>query len=249
MKRIKMIIEYDGSRYHGFQIQNNAHTIQAELENSIFKLIGERVSIIGAGRTDTGVHALGQVIAFDTCSSIPADRWQFALNSILPPDICILDSQEAVSTFHPRFDAIKKKYTYLIYRGKKGRIFLRNYALCNSDILDIAAMGDACRFLEGTHNFRSFCASGSSVKSFERSISNCRLFQDGPFLKMEIEANGFLYNMVRIIIGTLLEIGQKKYPADYIKYIIEGQNRALAGATALPQGLYLWEVIYHEDSF
>jgi len=239
-----MTVEYDGSRYHGFQIQHNAHTVQAELENGIKRLTGEPVSIICAGRTDSGVHALGQVIAFDTPTSIPGDKWRFALNSFLPPDIQIIKSNECHPHFHPRFDALSKTYHYIIYRRDKGRIFYRNYALYNTDSIDLAAMQTACQLLEGRHNFKSFCASGSSVKTFERSVYRCNLVEEEPFLRLEIQADGFLYNMVRIIMGTLLEIGRGNYQPETIADIIAAQDRSYAGPTVPPQGLYLVKVEY-----
>jgi len=244
LTRIRMTVEYDGSRYHGFQIQHNANTVQAELENGIKRLTGDQVSIICAGRTDSGVHALGQVIAFDTQTSIPGDKWQFALNSFLPPDIQIIESNECHPHFHPRFDALSKTYHYIIYRQNKGRIFYRNYALHNTDSLDVPAMQTACRLLEGRHNFKSFCASGSSVKTFERSVYGCNLVEEKAFLRLEIKADGFLYNMVRIIMGTLLEIGRGNYQPETIEEIITAQDRSYAGPTVPPQGLYLVKVEY-----
>jgi len=244
LARIRMTVEYDGSKYHGFQIQHNANAVQAELENGIKRLTGEKVSIISAGRTDSGVHALGQVIAFDTLSSIPGDKWQFALNSFLPADIQIIQSNECGPRFHPRFDALSKTYHYVLYRQNKGRIFYRNYALHNTDSLDLAAMQAACQLLEGRHNFKSFCASGSSVKTFERSVYRCNVVEEEPFLRLEIQADGFLYNMVRIIMGTLLEIGRGNYHPETIKDIIAAQDRTKAGPTVPPQGLYLMEVKY-----
>jgi len=247
MKRIKMVIEYDGSNYHGFQIQKNAHTVQAELEQRIFELTGENISILCAGRTDAGVHALGQVIAFDTVSTIPPEKWKIALNSVLPADIRVLSSCEVKEDFHPRLNAVKKRYSYFIYRRENGQTFYRKYALCNTEQLDIKAMQEGCQLIEGRKNFKSFCASGSSVKNHERFVSTCRLKENGPFIKMEIEANGFLYNMVRIIMGTILEVGRGDYPAQHIKEIITTRDRAMAGATAPPQGLFLVDVIYPED--
>lgn len=244
MSRIKMIIEYDGSNYHGFQIQTNAHTIQAEIEYNLGKLTGEKIAIISAGRTDTGVHAAGHVIAFDSNATIPPEKWRFALNSFLPPDIRVLKSEAVAANFHPRFDAISKSYTYLIYRQEQGEIFIRNHAWCNGEKLDIAAMQKACQIITGRHNFKSFCASGSSVKSFERDVKKCVLYYNEPFLNMEICADGFLYNMVRIIMGTLIEVGRGNYPAEHVEKIIAAQNRNEAGMTVPAQGLYLLRVDY-----
>ncbi len=246
MPRIKLVIEYDGSNYHGFQRQENAHTIQAELEKQLLNLCRQRISISAAGRTDAGVHACGQVIAFNTVASIPSDRWSLAVNSFLPDDIRVLGSSEVNADFHPQFHAISKRYAYCIYRKKPAATFYRKYALCNTDPLDIPAMRQACRFIEGRHDFRAFCASGSSVKTFERTVLSCSLTEADDILRLEIEADGFLYNMVRIIMGTLLQVGNHRIPAAEVVSIIESKNRANAGPTLPPQGLYLMSVNYPE---
>ncbi|MGI6452893.1 MAG: tRNA pseudouridine(38-40) synthase TruA [Syntrophomonadaceae bacterium] len=246
MLRIRAQIEYDGSRYHGFQIQHNAPTIQGQIQKSIKALTGEEVSILAASRTDAGVHALGQVIAFNTASSIPPDKWAFALNSVLPEDIRVVQSCQADPDFHPRFDALGKKYRYLIYRREPGKTFYRNTALCNIEPLNIKEMQKACSLLIGRHNFKAFCASGSSAKTFEREITMCHLIEQGPFLILEIAADAFLYNMVRIIMGTIMDIGRNYWTAEKIKEIIASQDRTKAGATAPPQGLYLIQVYYKD---
>lgn len=246
MQRIKMVLEYDGSNYHGFQRQINAHTIQAEIEDAIYHLSGERVAIIAAGRTDAGVHALGQVIVFNTNASIPANKWESALNSKLPEDIRILNSQAVTTDFHPRYRAHKKSYTYLIYRQKQGATFYRKYALLNTENLCLDEMQRACKIIEGRHDFRAFCASGSSVKTWERTVLTCSLKAQGAWLRLDIEADGFLYNMVRIIMGTLLEVGRQRINADYLFTILESHDRAKAGPTVAPQGLYLRSVDYPE---
>ncbi len=244
MPRIKMIIEYDGGDYHGFQRQDNAHTVQAELEKQILRLSGEAVTVAAASRTDAGVHARGQVIAFDTAARIPPDRWYLALNSFLPEDIRALSSVEANPDFNPQFEAIRKSYAYCLYRQKPGAPFYRRYALCNTEKLDLNVMRRACRFITGHHNFKAFCASGSTSKTFERTVFTCGLTEDGPMLRLNIEGNGFLYNMVRIIMGTLLEVGRHRLPADAIPGIIEARDRTRAGPTVPPQGLYLMKVEY-----
>ncbi|MGI6433794.1 MAG: tRNA pseudouridine(38-40) synthase TruA [Syntrophomonadaceae bacterium] len=244
MHRIKMIIQYDGSHYHGFQIQLRVPTVQAILQQAINSLSGEEVSLLFAGRTDAGVHALGQVIAFDTAASIPAERWGQALNSHLPADIQVLQSQAAPDCFHPRFQAKIKHYRYLIYRNPIGAVCQRKYAWCSTETLNIKAMQESCRFLTGRQNFKSFCASGSSVKTFTRTISQCHLQEQGDYLVLDIAADGFLYNMVRIIMGTLMEIGRDRRPAAEMAAIIARQDRNYAGPTAPPQGLYLVRVDY-----
>ncbi|HCF48963.1 MAG TPA: tRNA pseudouridine(38-40) synthase TruA [Syntrophomonas sp.] len=244
MQRIKMIIQYDGSQYHGFQIQLNAHTIQAALQEAIYRLTAEKVSVLFAGRTDTGVHALGQVIAFDTSASIPAQRWGLALNSFLPPDIQVLESEAARADFHPRFLAVTKHYRYRIYRSPLGAVCQRNYAWCNTEKLDLEKMQRACAYLRGTHNFKSFCASGSPVKTFTRTVSRCQMEEDDHYLFLDIAADGFLYNMVRIITGTLIEVGRGRLKAQNLAEILARQDRRYAGPTAPPQGLYLLGVDY-----
>lgn len=244
MKRIKMVIEYDGSNYHGFQIQKNAHTIQAEIEQKIYHLTGEKTTIKGASRTDAGVHATGQVIAFDTESTIPPAKWSFALNSLLPRDIRVIKSTATSPEFHPRFDALKKRYSYYIYQSDIGKTFCKEYSLCITEKLDLNAISQGCKILKGKRNYKSFCASGSSAKNYEREINFCRANKKGHFVKIEIEADGFLYNMVRIIVGTLLEIGQGKYSPENLEKIIQQANRAFAGPTAPPQGLFLTRVFY-----
>lgn len=244
IKRVKLVLEYDGTHYHGFQVQKNAHTIQAELENAIFKLTGEKAALAAAGRTDAGVHALGQVVAFNTSSGIPPERWKYALNSVLPPDIRVRESSYVDKDFHPRFHAVSKVYQYLIYRQEKGDVFYRHYAWIKSDPLDVQAMKKAALFIVGTHDFRSFCSSGSSVKNFTRTVKRLEIAEEFPFLRLQIEADGFLYNMVRIITGTLVEIGEGRYPAEEMKNIITARDRNRAGITAPPQGLYLMEVKY-----
>ena len=249
MARIKLLLEYDGSNYHGFQLQKNANTVQAELHKAIYRLSGEEVSIVCAGRTDARVHALGQVVAFDSYSTIPGERWAYALNSQLPGDIRILESQETGALFNPRFDALKKYYAYVIYRQKKKIAFYPRYAFCSSEYLDIKTMQEAAEIFKGRQNFKAFCASGSSAQTFEREIFHCYLKEKGPYLFIHIAADGFLYNMVRIITGTLLEVGRGKYPPQYLQEIIAFQDRTRAGPTAPPQGLYLLRVIYPKNTF
>lgn len=244
MPRIRMVIEYDGSRYHGFQIQANAHTIQAEIEAALYRLTGEHINLAAAGRTDSGVHAAGQVIAFTSNATIPPEKWRPALNSFLPTDIRVLTSERAGDDFHPRFDARSKSYAYLIYRQRQGAAFMRNYAWCSQQELNLAAMEKACGYLVGNHNFKSFCASGSAVKSFERQVKSCVLHYREPYLNLEINADGFLYNMVRIIVGTLINVGRGKTPASSISDIIAQKDRTLAGDCVPPNGLLLKEVYY-----
>lgn len=246
MVRTKMIIQYDGTNYHGFQRQINAHTVQQEIEQCLHKLTAENITIISAGRTDAGVHALGQVIAFDSNSTIPPERFDLALNTILPPDIRALKSALARPDFNPRYDAVKKQYRYLIYRKKEKAIFYRNYACCFNRELNIKAMQKACTVIEGKHDFKPFSSTGSSAKTSERTVYKCTLTEKEPFLILDISANGFLYNMVRIIVGTLFKIGMGRLKHD-IAEVFACQERSMAGPTAPPQGLYLVAVEYPQE--
>jgi tRNA pseudouridine38-40 synthase len=247
MPRIKLVIEYDGSNYHGMQRQDNAHTVQAELEKQIHRLTGETITILAAGRTDAGVHAMGQVIAFNTASSIPPDRWVLALNSFLPEDIRVLNSVAASPDFHPQIHAVRKRYAYCLYRQKPGAAFYRRYALCTTEPLNIELMRQACQSIQGRHNFQAFCASGSSAKNFERTVFECRLKEMGSLWRLDIEADGFLYNMVRIIMGTLVEVGRERIPVESVAGIIQARDRNQAGPTVPGQGLYLVAVRYPSE--
>ena len=244
MPKIKLVMEYDGSHYHGFQKQLNANTIQAELEKAICSISRESVAVIAAGRTDAGVHALGQVAAFSTEMEIPADKWRLALNSNLPDDIRILESEAVSSAFHPQYDALHKSYCYMIYRKKERAALYRKYALLCDQQLNIEAMQSGCNHILGRHDFRCFCASGSGARTWERTVLSCNLTEEGEWLKLNITADGFLYNMVRIIVGTLLEIGRGRFPPEQITAMIAACQRSQAGPTAVPQGLYLCSVKY-----
>ncbi|HPD00978.1 MAG TPA: tRNA pseudouridine(38-40) synthase TruA [Acetivibrio sp.] len=244
MRNIKLTIEYDGTNYHGWQTQNNARTVQDVIEKAIEGLTGEKVALIGSSRTDYGVHALGQVANFATNSTIPGDRFCYALNRILPEDIVIRESCEVGLDFHARFQAKGKKYRYIIYNSRFPSAILRNRAYHVSYNLDIDEMKKAALSFLGTHDFSTFKASGSSVKTSVRTITSVSLEKNGDVLEFEICGNGFLYNMVRIIVGTLVDVGMGRIKADDISDIINGKDRKKAGRTAPAHGLYLVEVYY-----
>lgn len=255
MRNIKLTIEYDGTNYHGWQIQENAITVQGVLKKAIEKLTGEECNLIGTSRTDVGVHALGQVANFMTSSKIPPDKFSYALNSMLPEDIVVRESREVPPDFHSRFSAKGKKYKYLIYNSQKPSALLRNRAAHVYLPLNIEAMKKASFYFLGRHDFSAFRASGSDAKTSERTItevslrtcSDCLLGQavDGPSLiEFEISGDGFLYNMVRIIAGTLIYVGNGKINADDIPAIIESRDRTKAGKTAPAHGLYLAEIYF-----
>lgn len=244
MKNIKLTVSYDGTNYHGWQKQNNVLTIQSVIEDAIYKLTGENVDLIASGRTDTNVHAFGQVANFKTNSNIFPEKFFVALNSILTEDIRILKSEVADFDFNSRFDAKKKTYLYQIYNGKTLDPFYRMFSWHIPYELDFLLMDKALKELEGEHDFRAFMSSNSSVKSTIRTIYNTSIKKENNIIKIEISSNGFLYNMVRIIVGTIVEIGSKKRDLSCIKQAIELGERSLLGRTAQPQGLFLKEVKY-----
>jgi tRNA pseudouridine38-40 synthase len=247
MRRICIVLEYDGTNYGGWQRQNNAPSIQEELEKNLLKITGEKISVQGSGRTDSGVHALGQVAHFDTSARMPADKFALALNAGLPRDIRVRSSREVSSEFHARFCAKRKRYRYTINNGEIASALQRNFQLHYHARLEEAAMEKAARMLEGTHDFRSFMATGTRMENTVRTIYDSSLQRQGDLLIYEVEGNGFLYNMVRIIVGTLLEIGMGKYPPEHMEKVISACDRAAAGPTAPAQGLMLVQVEYPEQ--
>jgi|LSQX01.2.fsa_nt_gb tRNA pseudouridine38-40 synthase len=246
MVNIRLIIEYDGTNYHGWQSQINAITVQDTIEKAIKSLTGEEISLVGSSRTDFGVHAYGQTANFKTCSSIPPDRFSYALNRMLPEDIVIRKSQEVDMGFHSRYMAKGKKYRYLIYNSRFRSAILRNRAYHVSHGLDIDAMKKAAGCFAGTHDFAAFRASGSSVKTSTRTITSVSVEKEDDIITFEVSGNGFLYNMVRIMAGTLIDIGIGRIPSDSISDIIKSLDRKRAGRTAPAKGLYLVEVYYND---
>lgn len=246
MRNIKLIIEYDGTNYCGWQVQENGPTIQGSLEKALYAVTGEKAAVNGSGRTDAGVHARGQVANFVTDSSIPGDRFTYALNNKLPRDIVIKESIEAASDFHARFSAIGKKYSYLIYNSKFPSALLRNYAyhVNYCERLDIDRIRKAAEAFIGTYDFSGFMATGSIVKDTVRTIYELSIEAEKDMLRFNFKGNGFLYNMVRIITGTLLYAGIGKIDPDEMKDIITSGDRTKAGITAPAHGLYLEEVYY-----
>ncbi|WP_018665058.1 tRNA pseudouridine(38-40) synthase TruA [Heyndrickxia acidiproducens] len=245
MKRIKCVVSYDGSRFAGYQVQPNQRTVQAELERALGSIHkGRQVKIVASGRTDAGVHAMGQVIHFDTDLKIPCEKWPVALNRVLPDDISVLQAEEAAHGFHARFSARQKEYRYRIYQSDVRNPFKHHYACLVPVPLDLAAMEEAAQSLLGTHDFTSFCSAKTDVEDKVRTLMKIDFLQQDDELVIRFVGNGFLYNMVRIITGTLLEIGSGKRAPGEIQEILEKRNRIFAGKTAPPHGLYLWSVSY-----
>lgn len=244
MRKIKLTIEYDGSGYHGWQFQNNAVSVQEHISKALKKLTGEDVIPDGAGRTDTGVHALGQVASFFTGSKIPAEKFAIALNTFLPNDISIKASEEVEESFHARFCAIGKHYRYIVYNRYYRSALWTNRAWHVRDDLDIEAMRESAKSFIGHHCFKAFCAAGHSVKTFDRTIMYSDWSKDGECLIFDVKGNGFLYNMVRIMVGTMVDIGKGRFSPGIIKEAIERGERNSIGVTAPSEGLYLVEVYY-----
>ncbi len=239
---IRIRLEYIGSHYSGWQKQDNGKTIQEELEEAVFKVTGQKPEIIGSGRTDAGVHALGQVANFEIFTKIPPGRIMHAMNHYLPEDIRVLSSEEVEPEFHARFSAKKKTYLYRIQTGQVKRAFEDGRAYFVKANLDIEKMKEKSGAFVGLHDFSAFKTEGSSAKNFVREIYSLEINKKDDIIEIEICGNGFLYNMVRIISGTLIEIGKGK--VYNIPEILESKDRARAGPTAPAQGLFLKEVAY-----
>ena len=246
MRNIRMTLSYDGSAYHGFQVQNRTGlaTIQGELEQALKTLTGADTAVYGSGRTDAGVHARAQVINFFTAARIPAERFPLAVNSVLPRDIVAWEAADVPPDFHARFSATKKTYRYTIYNDRHHSPFWRHYSYHVPVRLDTEQMAAGASHFPGTHDFSAFCAKNTSVQDYVRTIYECRLERKGPLLCLTVTGDGFLYNMVRIITGTLLEIGENKRSPDDIPQLLCSGDRTQAGRTVPPHGLCLWSVEY-----
>ena len=239
-KRVRLTVAYDGTNYHGWQIQNNGITIESELNRCLTDLLREPVEVIGASRTDSGVHALGNIAVFDTTSRMPADKISYALNQRLPEDIRIQKSEQVPQDWHPRRCDSRKTYEYRIYRAQFPMPVKRLYSLFTYYELDVNRMQEAAAYLEGEHDFKSFCQTGAQVESTVRTIYSVEVEEQGENdLVIRVCGNGFLYNMVRIIAGTLLDIGQGKRDPMDIFTILEAKDRSAAGPTAPAHGLTL----------
>lgn len=238
-RRIRLTVAYDGTNYHGWQLQNNGITIESELNRCLSGLFGEEIAVIGASRTDAGVHALGNVAVFDTESRMPAEKVSYALNQRLPEDIRIQKSEEVPADWHPRRCSSRKTYEYRIYRGQFPMPLKRLYSYFTYRPLDVEKMRQAAGYLEGENDFKSFCQSGAQAESTVRTIYSVKLEEQGAELVIRVCGSGFLYNMVRIIAGTLMEVGQGKRTPESVAAALEARNRSAAGPTAPANGLTL----------
>lgn len=244
--RIKLTVSYDGTNYCGSQVQENGITIEEVLNKELSRFFSQDIKVIGASRTDSGVHALGAVFVFDVETKMPPEKISYAINVSLPPDIVVLDSKEVPKDFHPRFQKTSKTYEYFILNTDFNNPLLRHMSYHYRKYLDDKKMNDGIKYLIGKHDFTSFAAAGSQTRTFVRTIFEAGVKRDGDLIQIEITGDGFLYNMVRIIVGTLVEVGNgKREPID-IEKILEGKNRALAGSTAPANGLILRDIKYDE---
>ena len=249
MTRYKALISYDGHDFAGFQRQPHARSVQEEIEKTLTRINkGQPIVIHGAGRTDSGVHALGQVIHFDLPSARDEEKLRFALDTQTPEDIDVISVEEVTEDFHARYQPHSKTYEFLVDIGRPKNPMMRHYATHYPYPLEISLMEQAIKALEGTHDFTGFTASGTSVENKVRTVTEASLTFDAQrnFLVFTFSGNGFLYKQIRNMVGTLLKIGNKRMPVNQIERILEEKDRQLAGPTAAPNGLYLKEIIYEE---
>lgn len=244
MKRVKLTIGYDGTNYCGWQIQDNGITVEEVINRELRNLLKEEITVIGASRTDSGVHALGNVAVFDTETRIPAEKICFALNQRLPEDITIQESCEVPLDFHPRFCNSTKTYEYTILNRRIDIPVLRLYSYFVYMPLNVEKMQQAAEYLVGEHDFKSFCSARTQVKTTVRTIYTLDVRVEEPLIKIRISGNGFLYNMVRIIVGTLIKVGLGVYSPEHVKEILEARNREAAGPKAPAKGLMLVGIEY-----
>lgn len=244
MKRILLRVAYDGTAYCGWQSQSNGLSIEAILNRELSELLGEPITIIGASRTDSGVHALGNIAVFDTETRIPPEKISFALNQKLPADITIQESCEVDASFHPRHTFCRKTYEYKILNRTFDIPTLRLYSHFVYHPLDLQAMRQAASYLVGEHDFKSFASTGGQAKSSIRTIYSIDIEKDRDMITIRINGTGFLYNMVRIISGTLIQAGHHIWPPEHMLEILMARDRAAAGPTAPARGLTLVEIEY-----
>ena len=244
MRNIKLTIEYDGREFNGWQKQPNKLNIQGSIERAIEEITGEKVDLNASGRTDAGVHALGQVANFKTDSNLPIDKFPIAINSKLKKSIRILNAEEVDDRFHSRLTCKRKTYRYVINNTTVGSAIYRYLETHIPQKLDVNEMSKAVKYFEGEHDFKAFKASGTSSKSSLRTIYEAKVYKIDEKIYIELTGNGFLYNMVRIIAGTLVDVGLGKIKATDIPDIITQGKRELAGKTLPPNGLYLVKVEY-----
>ncbi len=244
MKRYRLIVAYDGTNYSGWQLQDNAPTIEGELNKALSGLLKQEIVVMGASRTDAGVHAHGNVAVFDAETTIPGEKLKLALNPHLPDDIKIVDSAVVADDFHPRFCDTEKTYEYRIMNSRDPMPTMRLYSYWYNRPLDVERMNQAAALIPGEKDFKSFCAAGAQVKTTVRKVTGCEVFREGDLVTIRVKGEGFLYNMVRIIAGTLIRVGEGTWNPEHMTEIIEATDRTKAGPTAPAQGLTLIGIKY-----
>jgi len=246
MRNIRLTLEYDGTAYAGWQVQDNAPTVQEKVEEALGRLLKEPRRVVASGRTDAGVHALGQVANFHTPARVPLKGFVHGLNSLLPRDVTVRAAAEVSSEFNSRRSAVDKTYRYYIYRSPTPSAFGRRTSWQLARPLDLAAMRDGARHLVGVHDFSAFRSAGCDAPHAVREIHELTLVERGDYLEVVVRGNAFLRNMVRIIVGTLVEVGEGRRSPDSVAELLAQGDRTRAGVTAPPQGLFLAEVCYDE---
>ncbi len=247
MRNLALRLRYDGSAYHGWQRQKDLITVQQVMEEAVEKVCGEKTHVTGCGRTDAGVHALRYCANFRTDCSIPVDRIPLAFNTRLPGDVAVTDARVVEDGFNAIGSCVKKEYTYQIYNDRVHDPFYVNRAYFYPKQLDEALMQRAAAQFVGTHDFAAVCSSGTNVKTTVRTVYDCSVSREGKLIRLRVSANGFLYNMVRAITGTVLYAAEGKLRPEDIGPILDSGNRTLAGPTAPPGGLYLTRLWYREE--
>lgn len=243
-RHLLMIVRYRGTNYHGFQVQQNKVTVAQVLQDAVEQVFKSRLPIKGSSRTDAGVHANAFPVTLHTTSSIPCEALVRAMNVHLPQDVAVLSCREVSPEFHPRYDCVGKRYLYKIWNSPVKNPFLADLALYHKYPMDVEAMDQAAQGFLGTHDFKAFCSAGSKVEDTVRVMTHASVRREGELVTFSITGSGFLYNMVRIMVGTLLEVSRGAIPPQAIPDIIQSGDRQKAGPTALPHGLYLDEVFY-----
>ena len=244
MKRILLTISYDGTAYHGWQVQPNGITVQETVQNALYCLLGERPALTGCSRTDAGVHAREFCCHLDCDEKFPESAFLRGLDDFLPPDISVKAAREVPPDFHARYNAKGKTYAYYILNSERRDPFLSRYTWRIERELYLERMNAFCKEIVGTQDFYAFSSSGRTVEDTVRTVSECYTVREGDRVILKITADGFLYNMVRIIVGTAVAVSDGKIEPQFTKAILDSKNRALAGQTAPPQGLFLEKVLY-----
>ena len=244
MKRLLITIKYDGTAYHGWQVQQNALSVQEEFQNAVEKVFLKRLDVKGCSRTDSGVHANMYCLTLDTDMNISDEGVVLALNTKLPPDISAVECREVPLDFHPRYNCVSKEYVYKIYNGKFRDPFLEKYTFHYRYPVDVDYLDREAKYFIGTHDFAGFCSVNSDVEDTHRTITKAEVKREGDIITFTFEGDGFLYNMVRIMVGTLLFVNEGKIKEGELAEVIASKERKRAGRTAPPQGLYLNKVNY-----